>query len=65
MASKSDKTTSQDVASNAARLLSSPRTSGRVRSVAGSALSQTKPAKAKKGKAAKSPVRSFKAGKDL
>jgi hypothetical protein len=62
---KTDKSTSQDVASNAAKLLSSTRTPERVRSVAGSALSQTKPTRPKKAKAAKSRVRSFKAGKDL
>lgn len=67
-----DKTTSRDVASSAAKLLSSDA-SDEVRSVAGSALAQRTPepptaarqSKPKKSTTPKKAIRSFKAGKDL
>ena len=62
------KSTSKNVATQAAKLLSGTTTDEQVRSVAGSALAQTAPAetpKVKKPKKAEHRIRAFKAGKDL
>jgi hypothetical protein len=68
-AKRSQKNTSKDIASRAAKLLGSGKTSDVVKSVAGSALVQAqrdtpKSRKAKKPNK-KRPASSFKAGKDL
>jgi hypothetical protein len=65
MAKRKNKSTSSDVASTAAKLLSSPRTSEVTKRVAGSALAQTVPSKPTKVRTAERPKQSFKAGKDL
>lgn len=66
MTTKKNKATSSDVATSAAKLLSNPQTSTRIKSVAASALAQTVPGKGKKARGVRAEkVRSFKAGKDL